>query len=82
MEPKNALGKQYKKLFGMNNVSILHLILCLGTQNLAPPSQNLSSNVFNWTRVKLLFDETLYPTSGEATFHGECTETNCKQSDG
>lgn len=22
MEPKNALGKQYKKLFSMNNVSI------------------------------------------------------------
>ena len=29
-EPKNALGKQYKKLFSMNNVSILpmHVLLC------------------------------------------------------
>lgn len=27
MEPKNALGKQYKKLFSMNNVS--NLTVCL-----------------------------------------------------
>lgn len=26
MEPKNALGKQYKKLFWMNHVRILHCV--------------------------------------------------------
>lgn len=36
MEPKNALGKQYKKMFNMNNVSF-HSLVCMVAFVLASP---------------------------------------------
>lgn len=69
-EPKNALGKQYKKLFSMNNVRILPMHAVFWT---------LSLVVFWLLYVNCI---TSHPISGEATFYREGTETDCQESNG
>lgn len=53
MEPKNALGKQYKKLFTMNHVRILHCV----TWILSFFTFSFESPIDYHTQVKLHFTE-------------------------